>query len=398
VGQRQGQSGFRLLTLSTNALLSRIALIDHAAHSLDLQYYIYHNDATGRLVTQHLLSAADRGVRVRLLLDHLKIAPRKRRCSRSWTRHERVEVRFFNPFSTRSPGALDRDRDDDGGARLNRRMHNKLLIEDNVVRDPRRPQHRRRLFRRELGPALPRPRPGRDRARWCRPRPRAFDQYWNAEFSYPLKAFKARHATDGEIEEARQALTRDVRAFEQSDYAKEVSEDLPDGPSAARRGDWFWGPAELVADKPEKVEADTKEDHARRIRIGPRLKTGDGRGATRAAADLALLHPRRSRHCVLQRARAARRAGEGPDQLARVHRRAARARRLRALPQGPAGGGVQLYELKPAAVEQQKTTGGGGVVGHLAARQGVPGRPDATCSSARSTSTRARACSKPRSA
>src|SRR5258708_32492185 len=69
VAGHESQSGFRLLTNSTNALMSRIALADHAAHSIDLQYFIFQNDATGRLVAQRLLAAADRGVRVRMLLD-----------------------------------------------------------------------------------------------------------------------------------------------------------------------------------------------------------------------------------------------------------------------------------------------------------------------------------------
>ena len=356
VGQRQGQSGFRLLTLSTNALLSRIALIDHAAHSLDLQYYIYHNDATGRLVTQHLLSAADRGVRVRLLLDHLKIAPKEAALLEVLDAHERVEVRFFNPFSTRSPGALSIATEMMmEGRRLNRRMHNKLLVEDNVVAilggrnigddyfDASSDLRFRDLDLVAIGPVVP-------------AASASFDQYWNAEFSYPLKAFKARHATAAEIEAARQELTRDVRAFEQSDYAKEVSEDLPDGPSAARRGDWFWGPAELVADKPEKVEADTKEDHARRIRIGPRLKTvmdeaqhelllispyfipGD-----RGTAYFTALEQRGVQVKVLTNSLAS--TDEPLVHAAYVHYR-----------KDLLAGGVQLYELKPAAVEQQKTT------------------------------------------
>ena len=69
--QHQDLSGFRLLTRSTNALMSRIALIDHAAHTIDLQYYIFENDDTGRLVAQRLLAAAARGVRVRLLIDDI---------------------------------------------------------------------------------------------------------------------------------------------------------------------------------------------------------------------------------------------------------------------------------------------------------------------------------------
>ena len=73
VDQHLDQSGFRLLTLSNNALMSRVALADHAQHSIDLQYYIFNNDATGRLVAQHLLAAADRGVRVRLLIDDITV-------------------------------------------------------------------------------------------------------------------------------------------------------------------------------------------------------------------------------------------------------------------------------------------------------------------------------------
>ncbi len=69
--QHQGESGFRLLMRSTNALMSRVSLADHAKHSLDLQYYIFDNDATGRLMAQRLLAAADRGVRVRLLVDDI---------------------------------------------------------------------------------------------------------------------------------------------------------------------------------------------------------------------------------------------------------------------------------------------------------------------------------------
>src|SRR5690349_483007 len=67
------ESGFRPLISNTNALMSRIVLIDHAQHSLDLQYFIFNNDATGRLVAQRILAAADRGVRVRILLDDLDI-------------------------------------------------------------------------------------------------------------------------------------------------------------------------------------------------------------------------------------------------------------------------------------------------------------------------------------
>src|SRR6187401_924641 len=71
VGRHGEESGFRLLTQGAHALLSRVVLADRATHSIDLQYYIYRNDPTGKLLSQRLLAAADRGVRVRMLLDDL---------------------------------------------------------------------------------------------------------------------------------------------------------------------------------------------------------------------------------------------------------------------------------------------------------------------------------------
>jgi putative cardiolipin synthase len=133
VSKHPRQSGFRLLTLSTNALLSRVALADHAAHSIDLQYYIFANDMTGHLMMQHLLAAADRGVRVRMLIDDNNFDD-KDHLFEALNSHPNIEVRLFNPFQTRNPTLLSR------AAqlmlewqRLNRRMHNKSFIVDNHV-------------------------------------------------------------------------------------------------------------------------------------------------------------------------------------------------------------------------------------------------------------------------
>jgi len=128
-----GESGFRLLANSTNALMSRIALADHAAHSIELQYLIFQNDATGRLVAQRLLAAADRGARVRMLIDDYALKDEYDLLD-ALDAHANIEVRVFNPFPTRAkllPAkavqlALE-------WRRLNRRMHNKSFIVDNDV-------------------------------------------------------------------------------------------------------------------------------------------------------------------------------------------------------------------------------------------------------------------------
>jgi len=104
-GKHQDQSGFRLLTHNTNALMSRVALADHAQHSLDLQYYIFDNDATGRLMAQRLLAAADRGVRVRLLVDDIN-ASQAIDLFDALDTHPNIEVRLFNPFATKKPSVF----------------------------------------------------------------------------------------------------------------------------------------------------------------------------------------------------------------------------------------------------------------------------------------------------
>ncbi|MGN6452267.1 MAG: phospholipase D-like domain-containing protein, partial [Steroidobacteraceae bacterium] len=67
-----GESGFRLYSLGIDGLLLRLELIDAAHSSLDLQYYIFHGDESGKLITEALLRAAARGVRVRVLVDDVE--------------------------------------------------------------------------------------------------------------------------------------------------------------------------------------------------------------------------------------------------------------------------------------------------------------------------------------
>jgi putative cardiolipin synthase len=97
-------SGFRLLTLNTNALMSRVVLASKAERSLDLQYYIFNDDATGKLVAQQLLKAADRGVRVRLLLDDITQASRYPCSTRSMpTRTSRSDCSTPSTPASRPP-------------------------------------------------------------------------------------------------------------------------------------------------------------------------------------------------------------------------------------------------------------------------------------------------------
>ena len=132
-------SGFNLLERSDRALLWRLALIDSARHSLDLQYYVWFGDTLGRLMMDRVIKAADRGVKVRILFDDLNtmlhdmthVELRDALLARI-DRHPNIQIRVFNAWEQRSiVGRVFGTAADFG--RLNRRMHNKQMIADNRV-------------------------------------------------------------------------------------------------------------------------------------------------------------------------------------------------------------------------------------------------------------------------
>src|SRR5216683_1904564 len=90
-------SGIRLLTSGEEALADLVALADHAERTLDIQYYIIRQDDSARILLHHVRLAADRGVRVRVLVDDLNTAGEDRRFMHLGA-HANVEVRVFNPF------------------------------------------------------------------------------------------------------------------------------------------------------------------------------------------------------------------------------------------------------------------------------------------------------------
>jgi putative cardiolipin synthase len=267
--QHKDLSGFRLLNRSTQALMSRISLADHAAKSIDLQYYIFENDAVGRLVAQRLLAAADRGVRVRILLDDISLSKEDRLLA-ALNAHQNIQVRLFNPFRTRSPSMPSKIMQFIlEGQRLNRRMHNKAFIVDgtavivggrnigNAYFGAGEDKNFRDLDVLAIGPVVAQA-------------SNVFDKYWNSDAAYPVTAFRETHASPADLLLLREALKRDARELAQSEYAQVALEESPHVAVDDRFNGWFWGPAVLVADEPEKIELGKDEPE---FRIGPKVKT-----------------------------------------------------------------------------------------------------------------------------
>ncbi|MEW6705377.1 MAG: phospholipase D family protein [Pseudomonadota bacterium] len=252
---KPGWSGFRVVTAGTDALAVLMLLADQAEHTLDLQYYLVHNEPSTRALLQHVRAAADRGVRVRLLVDDMHTAGNDN-ALRRLTEHPRIEVRLYNPlpggrFSTITK-VLSSLTD---MPRINRRMHNKMFVADNALAftggrnlgDAYFLQSEKANFvdldLLVAGPAV-------------QALSRSFDRYWNSALAYPVSAL---------VPEAPPAPAASAASAPQLDTPPlaEPTLGLPPGavardiaPGGALR--LQWAPARLLADHPAKIESPGK--------------------------------------------------------------------------------------------------------------------------------------------
>jgi putative cardiolipin synthase len=129
LAKRPGKTGIHPLLDAQEAFAARMLLAGAAERTLDAQYYIWHGDMTGTLLFEALHAAADRGVRVRLLLDDNNTSGLDDTLA-ALDSHGNIEIRLFNPFRIRKPRLLGYLTD---FPRMNRRMHNKSFTADNRV-------------------------------------------------------------------------------------------------------------------------------------------------------------------------------------------------------------------------------------------------------------------------
>jgi putative cardiolipin synthase len=120
------ESAFMAMPDSADALRLRLMLIDSARKTLDCQYFFWYGDEGGYLLTSRVLAAADRGVRVRVLLDDLKLKPEE---DDAWgaalASHPNIDIKIFNPWRSREKGQMMEFMT--SMRELNQRMHNKIM-------------------------------------------------------------------------------------------------------------------------------------------------------------------------------------------------------------------------------------------------------------------------------
>ena len=260
-----GKSGFHLLGNGLDAFVARAVLSSHAERSIDVQYYLYHNDLVGRLFTDLLLKAADRGVRVRLLVDDMDLAGRDLGAA-ALDSHPNMEVRIFNPFS-RNVGRTSQFVTRLGS--VTRRMHNKTFTVDNQVAILGGRNIGNEYFDADpdlafadldvmcIGPEVEEV-------------SNVFDLYWNSELAYPaLVLLKSDPPTPKKVEELRGQLNEFVAQQADSAYLHALQNSNLANKIRANQVRFFWGDAEVVFDQPEKLLHDFSETE---YHLSPMLK------------------------------------------------------------------------------------------------------------------------------
>ena len=252
-----GKSGFHLLPIGLDAFAARALLAHRAEKSIDAQYYLLHNDLAGKLFLDVLLKAADRGVRVRLLVDDMALDENKDLGAAALDAHPQIEIRVFNPFgrgTARWFQYLSRL------GEVTRRMHNKSFTVDNQVTIVGGRNIGNEYFDADdglvfgdldvlaVGPVV-------DEVS------STFDLYWNSALSYPVGTLVRDNSTAEHLAAAKRYLAEFTQQQRDSAYLRALRESPIIDLVSDWRFDFEWGTAEVLFDDPAKISAARDQDH-----------------------------------------------------------------------------------------------------------------------------------------
>jgi cardiolipin synthase C len=247
------ESGFRVYATGVDGLLLRLELIQAAHSSLDLQYYIFRGDESGKLITEALREAAARGVRVRILVDDGETVRGDEQLY-ALAGQANVQIRIFNPWRYRGHNGFMRGVEYlFGHSRLDFRMHNKLFIADRAIA---------LVGGRNIGDEYFQVDPGWQFADGdvftAGPAVQElavnFEQFWQSQLAIPVQALLPAKDTDAV---AAEALAQRVTVPQKADnagvhYEEKLSANEPLASVLAGRSPLDWANAEVAADGPYK--------------------------------------------------------------------------------------------------------------------------------------------------
>jgi len=247
--QHPSKSGFAIVRNGRWAFTDRVALTELAEKSLDLQYYIWEQDETGRILSERLVRAADRGVRVRMLIDDINLSGQDASIA-ALDAHPNIEIRIFNPFVNRGARLLDFAIDLD---RVNHRMHNKIMVADNAVAivggrnignhyfEVATDANFRDLDIVAAGPVV------RDISGM-------FDHFWNGDWALPISALVDRPYTESDLHSAVGILRERIT---EGSYPYPLDQDIAGlrADLSSIRDRFIWAPGQVVWDDPEDIKA-----------------------------------------------------------------------------------------------------------------------------------------------
>jgi len=252
--QHPDLTGYLVLFEPLEALATRLSLIDKAEKRLDLQYYIWDNDKVGSLALHALIRAADRGVKIRLLIDDNN-AKSTEGIFLALAQHPNIEVKLFNPYRFRKYRALDMILD---LKRINRRMHNKSFIADHQVALIGGRNMTNQYYNVSdnyqfsdvdvmlVGTAV------KDISH-------SFDEYWSHEYAYKVQEVVNQSAHHLSYESLKRQLDEHYERVTVQNYLDLTSNSQAIDSLMSRDIQLDWVKAEVVKDSPDKIKSKAKK-------------------------------------------------------------------------------------------------------------------------------------------
>jgi len=243
-----GQSGYILLSDGLDAFVARAVLAQISERSIDSQYYMVHGDLVGLLYMDYLLKAADRGVKVRFLLDDMDEGNRDFSLAK-FDFHPNIEVRIFNPFGRNTGKTIQFLT---GFGKQTRRAHNKSFTVDNIATilggrnigdeyfDADGVMDFADLDVLGVGPV-------------AQDVSRSFDQYWNHQLSYPISLLTKEHPTEADYRKARAKLDKYIAEQSDTAYLKSLRDSDFANSVRSRNVEYNWADDKVYVDSPDKL-------------------------------------------------------------------------------------------------------------------------------------------------